>query len=152
MTLVLVILIAHFVGDFILQSDWMAVNKSKRWDALALHVVVYGFALVLTLLFGFWIVNGADATAGGPPWVWFWFTNAAAHFVQDAITSRITAWLWFVEGVRISRKTEVHFFAPEGYEYEVAYNNKRHWFFVAIGADQLLHYVTLFVTASWWLA
>ena len=33
----------------------------------------------------------------------------------------------------------------------VRYNDKRHWFFVAIGADQLLHTVVLMVTAKWWL-
>jgi len=156
-TLVLVILIAHFVGDFLLQSAWMALNKPKRWDALALHVAAYTVVLTFVPLASViaWLGQPSlavpvHATLG--QFGWFVLVNAVAHFAQDAITSRITARLWFVEGVRISRKTEVNLFAPEGYEYEVAYNNKRHWFFVAIGADQLLHYVTLFVTASWWLA
>ena len=29
--------------------------------------------------------------------------------------------------------------------------NQRRWFFVAIGADLFLHYMTLFITAGWWL-
>jgi hypothetical protein len=34
-------LILHLVGDFITQSDWMAVNKTKRsWPAFC-HAVVY---------------------------------------------------------------------------------------------------------------
>lgn len=34
-------LVAHGVGDYILQSDWMAVNKAKNsWAALA-HVLTY---------------------------------------------------------------------------------------------------------------
>ena len=123
--LVLVLLVAHFVGDFICQSDWMAQNKSKSWTALAAHVTAYGFALMLTLLIGLWMVLGAETRLGGPSWVLWWGVNAAAHFVQDAITSRINARLWQAKMI--------------------------HWFFVGIGADQLLHYVTLFVTAHWWL-
>lgn len=123
MTLVYSLLVAHFVGDFICQSDWMAINKSKRWDALGVHVAVYILAL--------WVVTTGMMVAfgyGGEtiPDLWTWLgVNVLAHFVQDAITSRINSRLWVA--------------------------NQRHWFFVGIGADQLLHYVTLFVTAGWWL-
>ena len=119
LSLALVLVIAHFVGDFICQSDWMALNKSTRWDALAMHVGAYTLVLGLAVAFSqcdFERGSGVD---------WFVCVNAAAHFVQDAITSRINARLWQA--------------------------NERHWFFVAIGADQLLHYVCLFVTAEWWL-
>lgn len=34
-------IVAHFVGDFILQSDWMVANKGRRWDAALVHAVVY---------------------------------------------------------------------------------------------------------------
>jgi hypothetical protein len=33
--------IAHVIGDFILQTDWMAVNKKRNSFACAVHVVVY---------------------------------------------------------------------------------------------------------------
>lgn len=33
--------IAHFIGDFILQNDWMAVNKKKHSYACLVHVIVY---------------------------------------------------------------------------------------------------------------
>ena len=121
--IIYVLLVAHFVGDFICQSDWMALSKSKLWVALAYHVGVYisvvslvvaafqppsPYPYVELLQFGAWVS-----------------VNSFAHFVQDAITSRINARLWQA--------------------------NERHWFFVGIGADQLFHYVTLFVTAGWWL-
>jgi hypothetical protein len=113
----------------------MALNKSKRWDALALHVMAYVPALMLAL--GLLRVEFRLET----PWL-FLGVNAVAHFVQDAITSRLTSRLWpfpkVGEGMR-----------PNWIQVEV--KNTRHWFFVAIGADQLLHYVTLFVTAGWWL-
>lgn len=70
------ILALHLVGDFILQSHWMASNKSSDNRALAMHCVVYG--LVFILPFG--------ALFAG--------TNAALHFGVDFVTSRITANLW----------------------------------------------------------
>lgn len=120
MTIIYTLLVAHFVADFLCQSDWMALNKSKRWDALSLHVAAYMLAMagVVGLLTG-GVHTRPDALVA---WV---VVNGIAHFVQDAITSRINSRLWQA--------------------------NQRHWFFVGIGFDQLLHYVTLFVTAGWWL-
>jgi uncharacterized protein DUF3307 len=97
----LALMSVHFVADFVLQSDWMALNKSKRMDALAVHVTIYSACF---LLFG-WRLAGV---------------TFFAHFVQDFITSRINARLWAA--------------------------NQRHWFFVAIGADQLLHTFQLALT------
>ena len=40
-------LILHLVGDFVTQSDWMAMNKTKRtWPALC-HAVVYSLPFLL---------------------------------------------------------------------------------------------------------
>ena len=33
--------VAHLVGDFILQNEWMAVNKKSRTVPCLVHVVVY---------------------------------------------------------------------------------------------------------------
>lgn len=39
-------LIAHLVGDYILQSDWMALNKSsKTWPCL-IHVILYTMCFI----------------------------------------------------------------------------------------------------------
>lgn len=35
-------LLVHAVGDFALQSDWMATSKTSKWSAAITHVVVYG--------------------------------------------------------------------------------------------------------------
>lgn len=161
MTLLYALLVGHFIADFALQNDWMALNKSKRWDALTAHVVVYSIAMA-----GFVIAAIGNAAHGGE-WL---LINAAAHFIQDAITSRWTSALWFVDGAHITNKARTNIVAYVGAIGEVsvsealkavheeldrgavvAYNDKRHWFFVVIGLDQLLHYVTLFVTAGWWL-
>ncbi len=144
MSVVYALLVGHFVADFLCQSDWMALNKSKRWDALGVHVLVY--SLVLFPFVAFWhdaaFLQRPMATYGV---VWMFIgVNAAAHFAQDALTSRLTSRLWFLPQVGQGMQ-------PEWIQVEVK-GGYRHWFFVAIGFDQLLHYVTLFVTASWWLA
>lgn len=36
------VLLAHLVGDYILQSDWMANEKTKRWFPAWAHAVTYG--------------------------------------------------------------------------------------------------------------
>lgn len=34
-------LVAHLIGDYILQSDWMANNKTKAWIPTIAHVLTY---------------------------------------------------------------------------------------------------------------
>lgn len=135
--LVVVLVVAHFIADFVAQSDWMAINKAKNWTALAVHAAVY--SLIVTALVGVSGILDGLALWGA--------VNFVAHFIQDAITSRITSRLWFVRGVAY------HYDELTGSEGEayVDFAPTRHWFFVMIGLDQCLHYLTLFVTASWWL-
>lgn len=112
--IVLTILVLHFIGDFILQSDWMAINKSKDNGALFLHASVYGLCF---MPFGFWFIVVT---------VW-------THFLIDYVTSRITSRLWF--------------FRPYDDQcWVINENGSRHWFFVTIGFDQLVHFVTLILT------
>jgi len=35
-------LLAHLVGDFVLQSDWMAAEKTRRWWPAVVHGATYG--------------------------------------------------------------------------------------------------------------
>lgn len=98
---ILLLLSIHFFADFILQSDWMAINKSTKVFPLFVHVLLYSLCL---LVFG---------------WK-FALINGLLHFTTDFITSKVTNYLWSKQ--------------------------KRHWFFVVIGFDQLLHYSALFVT------
>jgi len=43
------ILVCHAVGDYYLQSDWMALNKQRSWAVACLHAAVYTLPfLVLT--------------------------------------------------------------------------------------------------------
>lgn len=51
-------LLCHLFGDYILQSSWMANNKSKRWTAAIVHACVYSlpFLIVIRPNFRAWIM------------------------------------------------------------------------------------------------
>ena len=119
MTIPISLLAAHFVGDFVLQSDFVAINKSKSWKVLLFHCLIYSACFL--------------------PWGWkFAVVTFYLHFVTDWVTSRITSKLWFFErryyGADMPIDLSDDWYYVEG---------KRHWFFVTVGADQLIHYVTL---------
>ena len=72
---VLVILFLHFLGDFILQSDWMAKNKSRSFKALFFHICWYSLPFAVVSL----------------PYA---LINAVLHGIVDAITSRLTSYYY----------------------------------------------------------
>lgn len=39
--------LAHMVGDYVIQSHWMAVEKTKRWWPAIAHGVTYGLPFLL---------------------------------------------------------------------------------------------------------
>lgn len=41
------LLLGHFVGDYLLQNSWMALNKTKKWLPLLTHVCLYTLAVCL---------------------------------------------------------------------------------------------------------
>lgn len=46
-TLLALLVSAHFIGDFAFQSQWMAENKGKLWEVNAYHVLVYTATIFL---------------------------------------------------------------------------------------------------------
>jgi hypothetical protein len=81
------LLAIHWLADFVLQSQWMSVNKSKRLDALVSHVATY----TATLLVGSALIFGVLEIA---PLALFVGVNGILHFFTDFVTSRITSRLW----------------------------------------------------------
>lgn len=79
----LILLLVHWVADFVLQTHWQATNKSKRLDALSYHVANYTLVLgtVAFVLFGVWGLAFAAV-------------NGALHFATDFCTSRWTSHLY----------------------------------------------------------
>lgn len=42
-------LLCHFIGDYWLQNDWMAMNKKKQWFPAIIHGIIYTLPfLILT--------------------------------------------------------------------------------------------------------
>lgn len=115
------LLIVHFIADFLLQSDWMALNKSKNREALAAHCFVYALCFV-------------------PLWgLTFAFYTFVFHYWTDRYTSKCTSKLWFIDLYPGDGLAPGELLATVNM-------TKRHWFFVAIGFDQLIHFTTLALT------
>lgn len=117
MTVLLILLTIHFIADFLFQTDWMALNKSKNNEALAAHVLLY------SVCFAWYGVAFMALT----------FTT---HFITDYWTSRLTSKLFFF-GARTPGVEGTDWYYIPG---------RRHWFFCAIGLDQLIHAFTLAIT------
>lgn len=112
---VFIILIVHWIADFILQTDEQAKNKSKSMGYLLSHTATYTLFVTMALTVYaiiFSVPLYIVALAGGITWV--------AHSITDYFTSRLVNKLYF--------KGDVHNM------------------FVVIGADQILHYIQLFLT------
>lgn len=145
MTDALVLLTAHFIGDFVCQSDEMATKKSKDWGVLVYHVAVYTAVVGLVAS----ALAGSASAAGG-----FAAVTFALHFLTDAVTSRITSKLWFLDITPTGDTGKIwRGGGAGGVHVEPVYAVKdlgtRHWFFVMIGFDQLLHVYALLLTWAW---
>jgi flagellar biosynthesis protein FlhB len=73
------LLATHWFGDFVLQTNYQAAKKSKRLDALSLHVATYMATLFVAavILFGLTLATLAFTTL-----------NGGLHFATDYFTSR----------------------------------------------------------------
>lgn len=103
--IMLLLLMVHFFGDFIMQTHEMACNKSTSNAWLSVHVLTYSLCFIVFL----------------DPFLFLYVF--ITHWVVDYNTSRMTAQRWKVKD----------------------YHN----FFVVVGADQLIHYVTLIAYFQW---
>lgn len=115
-------LVAHAVGDYILQSHWMATEKTKQHAAAAIHAATYTlpFLLIthspaaLAVILGthflidryrlarfvVWFKNGArgPVTATGytddvPPWMAVWLLIAADNILHVICNALAIAYL-----------------------------------------------------------
>lgn len=77
-------LLAHLFGDYILQSDWMANNKTKRsWPAFV-HALLYSLCFVPLIWF-----HGRVPLASWVCWGWIFVT----HFLIDRFRlARYVVW------------------------------------------------------------
>lgn len=52
MTPFVYLLVGHLVGDYLIQTSWMAENKARHWGALFLHCTLYTLAVAAAALWG----------------------------------------------------------------------------------------------------
>jgi hypothetical protein len=111
---------AHWIADFVVQSNQEAINKSSSMYWLLHHT--FRYSMVLGTLMGLGSLYGLIGSLGGPlgPIMFIainFLINFLAHTVTDFFTSRLGKYYWQKE--------------------------ERHNFFIVIGFDQFLHAVVL---------
>lgn len=124
--LIIVILIIHYIGDWIAQTREQAEKKSSSNWFLATHVLSYGVFLWTAMSLIYCCFPSLTGKIHPFCLVNFIYVNMILHCITDYFTSRINARNWKKE------------------------NKKMFW--NGIGADQLIHQITLILTAWWLLA
>ncbi len=84
------LLLAHVLGDWILQTEWQAQNKETNWCALGLHVLIYHAVVLIVLLVGFKLTQPST------------YLVVAALAIYHAILDRRTSVLWLMRTLRIT--------------------------------------------------
>jgi predicted Abi (CAAX) family protease len=93
---IILLLVSHFIGDFLFQSTFMANYKSKSFIVLGLHAFLYMTPFLVFFGWKFAILNGI------------------LHFCVDGITSRFTSKLW-------AKKEQHWFFVVIGFDQLIHY-------------------------------
>ena len=131
MKIAFILIVIHYIADFIFQAEDWAINKSKSNSALLKHTGTY--TLVFFFFFANWCVycnHISHVTASDMGWDWrvllFFPITFVAHTITDYITSR------WVSG-KFKRN---HLGSPI----------PNFGAFSSIGFDQVLHYAQLFLT------
>ena len=122
--LLTLLLVGHFVADFLLQPRWMGTRKSSELGPWALHVAV----IFLVVPIPFLVLSGNRWTS---EWFFFACANAAAHGAIDATIWNLYKLRWApaVRSGRV-RREDVRYWED-------------HWFYATIGLDQLQHALTI---------
>lgn len=114
----LILMFAHWVGDFVLQTDEMATNKSHSNLALIKHTSVY--SLIMGLTAQLLIENNVFGAQYWWAAILFCLIQFVTHTLIDYVTSRVNAHFWV--------------------------RDQRHEFFTNIGLDQYIHFSVLIIS------
>ncbi|WKA53409.1 DUF3307 domain-containing protein [Planococcus shixiaomingii] len=84
------LLIGHFIGDFLLQTGWMAKYKATKWIPLLVHVTIY------TLVVGFAGTVSGGLSLGG----------LGVVFIGHVILDRKTFVSFWVRHIQMAKGSE----------------------------------------------
>ncbi len=121
------LVLIHFIADFIFQDEKWALGKSKNLKDLLYHTVTYSLIWVLPIFFIFYtFCNNVEITEVIDDTVLFVIITFICHTITDYFTSKI-----------VSKK-----FSNQEYGSTIPNIGA----FTYIGFDQVLHYGQLFFT------
>lgn len=84
------LILAHVLGDWLLQTEWQAENKQQNWRALLVHLVIYHAVVAAVLIWGFGF--------RGMPVVW----TVAVLLITHALLDRRATLLWIMKTLRLT--------------------------------------------------
>lgn len=129
-----ILLVLHFVADFLFQTRTMGLNKGKSIMWLSIHVGVYLITfMVFGLIFADYIIDTSD---GMLPILEFCILNASLHWITDFITSKFSG-LFYLKMLKSKKEGD------RKKEYLWQYG-----FWSIIGLDFTIHIITLIYTYS----
>lgn len=126
MSYIIVIMIIHFLSDFVFQSRKMGTKKSKSNLWLFYHVLTYS---LITLVL--WVIFVAGVVINFKILFSLFLFTFTSHFFVDFFTSRISS-LFYIK----AKEEKI-------YKQKMKFEQ---YFWLTIGIDQLIHNVTLLLT------
>lgn len=117
--LLVIIMFAHFVADFIFQNEYMAKNKSNSLNPLIIHGCTYTVVFFIVVYF---LSNLSMILV-----LFYALINGIIHTIVDYFTSKLSSYQYRMN--RIGSKNVPNF-----------------GFFTVIGFDQFLHVAFLLYT------
>lgn len=140
LTEILLIILIHWIADFVLQTEKQAKCKSKNLHDLLSHTIYYSIitSLFYILLFPC-IYSFTELEPGYLNIIYFTLITFITHTITDYFTSRIN-------NKFIPEREYVHSYKIiDKFSFFRYKNENWHNFFVSIGFDQVLHYTQLFM-------
>jgi len=122
-------LLGHFIGDYFLQNNWMALNKKKNLLPLFTHCVLYTLAVCLF----------TPEVSSNVAW---WVVVFCSHIIIDG-TNIVDYYLQSVSGRSLKNLKKADVTTITGASYVSI------TWFVQIVADNTLHILLMYIGLKW---
>jgi hypothetical protein len=134
----------HFIGDFVMQSNYVASRKSKEFNILLAHVAIYTLVMALALILYTQLRYGYGPNIAIPLWFKAIGLVFISHLGIDFVTSRITS-IVFESAMNDYKFSITSLNKNIESDHLKSFGNKYHEYFVVIGFDQFLHFLSLWL-------